>query len=87
MNKERQKEIARRLRLVRQALGLSQIEIATELGISPQRWWHYEAGKRPFDIDVACLLCQRWPEVPLEWLFIGWTRKIPKRFMRQLLEA
>ena len=45
-DEERRKRFGTRLKLLRQALGLKQTELATKLNISPQALAIYETGKR-----------------------------------------
>jgi transcriptional regulator with XRE-family HTH domain len=68
---KRPPEIARRLRSVRDSSGLTtKADFARMLGVSWQRWHHYEAGNRVPEIDVLCVL-HRKLGISLNWLLCG----------------
>lgn len=61
-------ELAERLRLTREAMGLKQIAMARLAGISPQAWWNYENARKRISIDHAMKVC-RATGVGLNWIY------------------
>lgn len=80
---ELQIEIAERLKRVRLALDYGQTELATVLEISPQRYYNYESGRRPMDIEIAVKLCTK-ERLPIEWLFMGVKDRLRPALARRL---
>src|SRR5262245_46433064 len=80
------RERAARLVWAREALELGQVELAKFLDISPQRMNNYESGLRPFDVDLALAMVQRWPELDLKWLYDGDERRLGKEFSEKIAE-
>ncbi len=64
------RRVALRLRALRSAAGLKQLEIATRVGIAPQTWVLYEGGKSTPDLIPAIRICHEF-NVTLDWLFLG----------------
>jgi hypothetical protein len=52
--------------------GGSQTAFAARLGIEVQRWNNFERGS-PLSKEVAILIVQTFPDVTLDWLFLGKT--------------
>lgn len=63
-------EMGMRLRQLRELFDVEQLEIARSLGISASRWFNYEHGKRPVDLDVLHELCKKY-SVTTDWLILG----------------
>lgn len=82
---KRQREVGQRLKEFREARNYSPIEMATMLKISSQRWYNYETGKRPLDIDVALQL-KRLELLSLDYIFDGDKQLLPAKLAR-FLEA
>lgn len=68
--------IAWRLRLLREALGMSKAEISDDLGIERTYWSRFEKGKRPVSFHVGALLVARYG-VTLDFLILGRWDKLP----------
>lgn len=69
-------DIAERLKLTREALGVTQKEIARLAGASGgQAWNNYEAGRRRINVDHALALC-RSVGVSLDWIYHGDRRNL-----------
>src|SRR5262245_15101071 len=51
------KGVAERLALWRTSVGEKKLRVARRLGISHQRWHHYESGRNELDLLVALDLC------------------------------
>lgn len=62
--------IGRRLRLTRQALGLSQTEFAARAGIAKNALSQYESGKQRPSIDNAIALAETH-RITLDWIYLG----------------
>ena len=67
-----------RLRLTREALGLSQAELCRRTGITPAAWNNAETGDNRLGIDNALSLC-RATGVTLDWLFQGHRGGLPQK--------
>lgn len=70
------RSIARRIKLTRQALGLSQAEICRRTGISPPAWNNYEKALGRPDLDPAFAIV-RATGVTLDWLYFGAEAHLP----------
>lgn len=68
--------IARRIKLTREALGLSQAEICRRTGISPPAWNNYEKALGRPDLDPAFAIV-RATGVTLDWLYFGDEAHLP----------
>lgn len=64
---ERRKRFGTRIKLLRQALGLKQADLAAKLNISPQALAIYETGRREPNLKNLILL-SRVLGVPADWL-------------------
>ena len=79
--------VAERLKLLRQVMtGESQTSFAGKLGIETKRWNNFERGT-PLSKEVAFLLVQKFPDVTLDWLWLGIETGLPVRLQRELAEA
>lgn len=79
--------VAERLKLLRQVMsGGSQTSFAAKLGIETKRWNNFERGT-PLSKEVAFLLVQKFPDVTLDWLWLGIETGLPVRLQRELREA
>lgn len=76
-------EIAERLRLLREALGMSQSEIARRIGASPSQWNNYEKPLVRIRIDEAIKLTQTFG-VTLDWIYTGDARMMPNHLMQKI---
>lgn len=68
--------VGHRLKLLREALGMSPSEMADTLGIQRTYWSRFEGGKQGLSDAVAALLCVRYG-VTLDWLILGDWSKLP----------
>jgi DNA-binding XRE family transcriptional regulator len=71
-------DIGERLRVTREALGLSQAELCRRLGISPAAWNNAETGDNRIGIDNAMLLCKT-TGVTLDWIYLGHRGGLPQK--------
>ncbi len=79
--------VAARLRLLRQVVsGESQTAFAARLGVETKRWNNFERSS-PLSKEVAFLIVRKFPNVTLDWLWLGRPDGMPVRFQRELEEA
>lgn len=71
-----QKEVGQRLVLARDALRLKAVELASSLGITPQRLSNYETGFRPFDLQLAMELSRKHG-ITMDYIYRGDPRGLP----------
>jgi transcriptional regulator with XRE-family HTH domain len=71
-------EIAQRLRLTREALGLAQAELCRRTGIRPAAWNNAETGDNRLGIDSAMQLCKA-TGVTLDWIYLGHRGGLPQK--------
>jgi transcriptional regulator with XRE-family HTH domain len=67
---DREVQICRRLREVRELLRLTQKEFAAEVGIKPERLASYEQGRAPLRFDLALRICRQFI-ISEKWLATG----------------
>lgn len=72
----RPERIGERLRILREALGLSPAEMSDLLGIERTYWSRFERGNRPITETVAALLVERFG-VTLDFLILGRWNNVP----------
>jgi DNA-binding XRE family transcriptional regulator len=73
-HKESKEEIAKRLEITRNALGFkTQAAFAEALddNVTPQRWNNYESGRDRLTLNLALVICEKWQQVTLDWLYRG----------------
>jgi DNA-binding transcriptional regulator YiaG len=63
-------EMGMRLRELRRHYNVEQLEISAAINISASRWFNYEHGKRPVDLDVVIELCKKY-DITADWLIRG----------------
>jgi transcriptional regulator with XRE-family HTH domain len=84
INPESLPEIARRLRVLREALGYeTQGQMAAELGMTSNSWNNYERGFSRINLDAGLAIQRRWG-VPLDWLYIGSTAMLPAHLAEKI---
>lgn len=64
------RHIGERLKLTREALGLSQGEVCEALGIGQTRWSNWENGERFPAPDVMVNFCSEFG-VTMDWIYRG----------------
>lgn len=62
--------IGRRLKMTREALGLSQAEFASRAGLSKNAYNMYEKGKQRPSIESAIALVETY-RITLDWIYLG----------------
>ena len=73
-------EIARRLRLLRQALGKTQAVMGDLAGVSDKAWQNYEKGIRRIEIDAVTRLRANIG-VTSEWVYYGNVYQMPDELL------
>jgi DNA-binding XRE family transcriptional regulator len=70
---ESKEAIAQRLEITRVALGYTkQAKFASAIGgVTPQRWNNYESGRDRLTLNLALVICRKFPQVTLDWLYRG----------------
>lgn len=80
-------EIAKRLKLLRSALGNTQATMGALAGVSDKAWQNYEAGIRRIEIDAVTRL-RAALGVTSEWVYYGNMAQLPAELLDKLqLEA
>lgn len=69
-------DIAERLRLAREALGISQAEMGRRAGVTYQAWNNWERGAKRISVDQAGRL-RRATGISLDWIYWGDMRGLP----------
>ncbi|MGJ4928124.1 hypothetical protein ACQR1I_16665 [Bradyrhizobium sp. HKCCYLS2038] len=78
--------IADRLRMLRMLIsGTSQPAFAARLGIETRRWNNFERGL-PLSKEVAIRIVKTFPDITLDWLFLGRTDSLTLKRQRELEE-
>lgn len=76
--------IPQRLQLLRKMIaGESQTAFAAKLGIDVKRWNNFERGS-PLSKEVAILIVRTFPDITLDWLFLGRTDGLTQKRQREL---
>jgi transcriptional regulator with XRE-family HTH domain len=73
-----------RLTVARKALGKSAKALAAEMGVSPQRWSHWERERHPPDFYVMLALRHRY-SISLDWIYAGDWRGLPGHILQRFL--
>lgn len=75
--------VAARLKLTREALGLTQVQICRMTGISTQTWNNAETGDNMLGLQSGLLLC-RATGVTLEWIYRGRRANLPQAIAEEI---
>jgi hypothetical protein len=79
--------VAERLKLLRKVIsGESQTAFAARLNVEVKRWNNFERGM-PLSKEVAFTIVRKFPNVTLDWLWLGRADGMPVRFQRELEDA
>jgi hypothetical protein len=84
---ESNEAVSERLKLLRLVVsGESQPQFAACLGIDFRRWNNFERGL-PLSKEIAFLLVQKFPDITLDWLFLGKTSGLTLKRLQELEAA
>lgn len=78
------REVGRRLAVTREALDLTQQQLAEEIGVSRGALGNWEQGSRLPDPAAMARLVQRY-RVSLDWLYLGDPSNLPHHLAAKLL--
>ena len=78
--------IARRLRVLREAVAENQAEFCRRVGISQTAWNNYERGRARLSINAATKIREAL-KIPTDWIYFGDTVVLEAVTPRQTIEA
>ena len=70
------KTLAGRLKITREALGISAADLCKRIKIKPNRWSQYENGERRITLPVAEKLCEEFG-LSLDWIYRANPAQLP----------
>jgi transcriptional regulator with XRE-family HTH domain len=76
-------DTSQRLRSLRMASGLKQVDFCRRVGLSAQAWNNYESGLRLISIESAIKVCLA-TNVTLDWMYRGVTLGLPAEVLDYL---
>jgi DNA-binding XRE family transcriptional regulator len=76
--------VGKRLREWRESTGVKKFPLAKRLGISHQRWFHYESGRNELDLMVALQLCEQ-EGLTMDYLYRNDYSSLPDKVRAKLL--
>ena len=79
-------EVGDRLRAVREALELSQSDVARAIDVRANTYNQWEHGKRLIDPLVASRLCDQFG-VTMDWIYRGNMSSLPQHLAAKLVRA
>ena len=56
-------------------------------GVTPQRWNNYKSGRDRLTLNVALVLCLKYPQVTLDWLYLGRKDTLRSGFSSEIDDA
>ena len=77
--------IAHRLRVTREALGLTQTELCRRTGIATNTYNQWEMGRGRPDLDQAMKLCNAF-RYTLDWIYRGDSAGLPGNLALKLID-
>ena len=80
---EQTKSIARRLVILRDALGVNAADLCRVTGLAPNRWSQYESGERRITLEASMVLCDKYG-VTLDWIYRGDESGLPRRLIERM---
>jgi transcriptional regulator with XRE-family HTH domain len=83
MREDGDEAVARRLKMLRKAIGENQTAFAARLGLSQSRWNNFERGL-PLSKEVAFAIVRRFPDLTLDWLWLGRVDGLTLKRQREL---
>lgn len=73
---ESNKSLARRLKITREALGVSPAQVCKQLRIGASAWSMYESGERRITVQVAIKFCTEYG-LTLDWIYRADPSRLP----------
>lgn len=80
-------QVGRRITMLRRVLGMKQSEFADVCGFQRGELAAWESGGRRPSIQKASQITARYPEITLDWLFLGDPRHMTVDMMERLAAA
>lgn len=80
------KSLAARLKLTREALGLTAAELCRQIGCKPNRWSQYEGAERRVTLEVANALCDEFG-LSLDWIYRANPAQLPHALRLKMRQA
>jgi transcriptional regulator with XRE-family HTH domain len=77
--------IGKRLKALRCALGLSQVELCAQCGIPGPSWNAYERGKKRISVESLYDLTEAF-DVTYSWVYVGNEDRLPDDLIKKLRE-
>lgn len=78
-----EQDVARRLRLVRAALGMNQQDFGARAGLSQPQYHNFDKGKRLLTLEAALALCEEY-SLTLDYLYRGDPSGLPYDLARTI---
>jgi transcriptional regulator with XRE-family HTH domain len=79
------REVGRRLRLLIEAIGITQAEAARDMGVPPNHLGNWIRGDRSYPLEYSIYRFCRIRGVDTNWLYLGDPSSLPERVARRLL--
>lgn len=79
------RDVGHRVTVLRDAQRVSQVELASALGITPQRLSNYERGARPLDVVIAADIADKLSGT-LDYIYTGEMRGLPFETTQRVAE-
>jgi transcriptional regulator with XRE-family HTH domain len=83
---ETSKSLANRLKLTREALGISAADLCKRTKIKANRWSQYETGERRITVAVANKLCDEF-DLSLDWIYRANPAQLPHALRLKMRQA
>jgi DNA-binding XRE family transcriptional regulator len=77
------KTLGKRLKMTREALGVSAADLCRRIDCKPNRWSQYENGERPITLPIAIRLCDVYG-LTLDWIYRADPSGLPVRLHQKL---
>ena len=83
---ESSKALANRLKLTREALGISAADLCKRIRIKQNRWSQYESGERRITVEVAMKLCDEFG-LSMDWIYRADPAQLPHTLRLKMRQA
>jgi transcriptional regulator with XRE-family HTH domain len=79
------KNIAKRVRALRESQNVRQVDMARQLGLTQQHWSAIESGKHPFDVEMLQAIADMYGVSLMELIYDVSENEISKDAMRAIV--
>lgn len=83
---EPSKALAKRLKMTREAIGISAADLCKRIKVKPNRWSQYESGERRITVAVANKLCDEF-DLSLDWIYRANPAQLPHALRLKMPQA